>query len=86
MATTPFNPPGTVPRVIRVAALSDAGIGDLTRARPVQDHLGDLTLAFANVAPQPGRNVGRLLRCKGCIRPPNGNCADETKALGKVHS
>jgi CHAT domain-containing protein len=27
-----FNPPGTVPRVVRVAALSDAGIGDLSRA------------------------------------------------------
>jgi hypothetical protein len=27
-----------------------------------------------------------LLRCKGCSRPPNGNCADEKKALDKVHS
>jgi CHAT domain-containing protein len=27
-----FNPPGTVPRVVRVAALSDAGAGDLTAA------------------------------------------------------
>jgi CHAT domain-containing protein len=27
-----FNPPGTVPRVVRVAALSDGGIGNLTAA------------------------------------------------------
>lgn len=27
-----FNPPGTVPRVVRVAALSDAGIGNLSAA------------------------------------------------------
>ena len=73
----------------KVAGVLDDACGHLLqikRARPLQHHLGDLTLAFANMAPQPGRNVGRLLRCKGRRRPPNGNCAGETKAVDKMHS
>ena len=33
-------------------------------ARPLQDHLCDLTFAFADMGPQPSRNVRRLLRSK----------------------
>ena len=73
----------------KIAGIFDDSCGHLLqikRARPLQHHLGDLTLAFADMAAQPGRNVGRLLRCKGCSRPPNGNRAGEKKTLDKVHS
>jgi len=87
------RPPTEPPRVQRIersgrlAGIFDDACGHLFQikcARPLQDHLGDLTLAFANMAPQPGRNVGRLLRCKGCRRPASGNCADEKKVPNKV--
>src|SRR5260370_2143696 len=43
-----FNPPGTVPRVIRVAALSDAAIGDLPAA---ERGLKECAVLFDQVTP-----------------------------------
>jgi CHAT domain-containing protein len=43
-----FNPPGTVPRVIRVAALSDAAIGDLKAA---ERGLTECAVLFDQVTP-----------------------------------
>jgi CHAT domain-containing protein len=43
-----FNPPGTVPRVVRVAALSDAAIGDLSAA---ERGLKECAVLFDQVTP-----------------------------------
>ncbi len=65
-----FNPPGTVPRVIRVAALSDAAIGDLKAA---ERGLTECAVLFDQVTPSEKPealclfHAGRVARERGNI-------------------
>src|SRR6185437_12351478 len=56
------------------------------RARPLQHHLRDLTFAFADIDPQPCRNVRRLLHGKSSGRAQQGDHGDETDDCWKERS
>ena len=64
-----------------VAGILDRAFAHLLqvkRARPLQHHWCDLTVAFADMGPQPSRNVERLLRGKRSGRSRQGGGDDDT--------
>ena len=63
-----------------VAGISDharAHFLEVKRARPLQDHLRDLPFAFADIGPQPSRNVRWLLHGKRAGRRRQGDDDDQ---------
>jgi hypothetical protein len=48
----------------------------IKRARPLQDHLRDLTVAVADMGLKPRRNVCHLLRGKGSGQTQHGDDAE----------
>lgn len=59
-----------------VAGIRDLAFGHLfqvKRARPAQNHRRNSTVAVTDMGPQPGWNVGRLLRGKGAGQARHGH-------------